>query len=74
MNGLLDQDDVVLNMSVLDETPLIFQNDPGKNIFYSVCNDFSDYFVPCIVERDRSEYGKIFGPLSLWELMPGRMS
>ena len=62
MDGLLDQDDVILDLSILDETPLIFRNDPRKNIFNSVCNDFSDYFVPCIAERDRPESGKALGP------------
>ena len=61
MYCLLDQDDVVLNLSVLYEAPLVLQNDPGEDFFKSVCNNFCDNFVPHVAERDRAESGEDLG-------------
>ena len=61
MDCLLDQDDVVLDLSALDEAPLVLRDDPWENFFYSVCNNFSDDFVPRVAERDRAESGEVLG-------------
>ena len=61
MNCLLDNSDVVLNFSALDEAPLILRNDPGEDFFDSVCYNFGDDFVPSIAERDRAKSGEILG-------------
>ena len=61
MNRLLDQDDVVLNLSVLNESPVVLRNDPGEDFFKSVCNNFCDNFLPRVTERDRAESGEALG-------------
>ena len=66
VNCLLDQDDIVLNLSILNEAPLVLQNDPGEDFFKSVCNNFCDDFVPCVAERDRAESGKALGAFIFW--------
>ena len=54
MNGLLDKNYVVTNVSSLDEATLIFWNDCSQDVFESVGHDFSDNFVANVVEGDWS--------------------
>ena len=62
VDNFLNQDDAILNVSTFYKATLIFRNDTRKDLFEMVCNDFSDYFVPCIAERDRPKSGKALGP------------
>ena len=62
MNCFLHQDNVVLDMSALNEASLVLQNDLGKNFFDSVCYDFSDDFVSSIAERNGPEFGEVLNP------------
>ena len=62
MNGLLNENYVVLNLSVLDEAALVFRDDPGQDVFESVGYDFCDDFIPCIAQRDGPISGEILHP------------
>ena len=67
MEGLLDQDDIVHYVPSFNETPLIFRNDSGENIFKSVRNDFGEDFIAGIVEGDRPEPFKTGRSFFLWD-------
>ena len=50
MESLLDQEDVVSNVSAFYEASLIFWDDMGKNCFQSVCYNLSEDFIASVAE------------------------
>ena len=65
MDGLLDQDDVILDLSILDETPLIFRNDPGKNIFILFAMNLVIILYPVLQREIGRNLEKLWAPFSL---------
>ena len=61
MDCLLHKDNIVLDLSSLDEAHLVLRYDPGENFFDSVCYNFGDDFVPCVAKRYRMESGEALG-------------
>ena len=61
MDCLLHKDNIVLNLSSLDEAPLVLRYDLGEKFFYSVCYIFGDDFVPRIAKQNRTESREALG-------------
>ena len=50
MKSLLDEEDVVRNVSAFNEASLIFWNDTRKNCLQSVCYNLSENFIASVAE------------------------
>ena len=64
MNGLLNKDNVVLDLPAFYESTLVLWDDSGEDCFKSIGNDFGYNLVAEIAKGDWPESGEGSGPFS----------
>ena len=65
MNCLLNKYNVVVNLSSLNEAPLVLRNDPGEDFFYSVSIALVMILYPVLQSKIGQNLEKLWAPFSL---------
>ena len=63
MNGLLNKENIVLDLPSFYEPSLVLRDDSGEDFFESIGNDFGYNLVAEIAKGDGPESGEGSGPL-----------
>ena len=67
MNGFLDKNDIVQDLSTFHKPSLILWNQFWQKFFKPVSHNFGNNFIPRITEGYRPESAEIFGSLFFWD-------
>ena len=67
VNGFLDKDNIVQNLSSFHKPALIFRDQFWQEFFQSVSHNFGNDFIPRVAEGYRPKFAEIPGTFFFWD-------